>query len=145
MRKIIEELDALDKTIKNKIKPNNEESCLNNINLTQLKIIIYLIDHKDEEVCQKDFEDFLKIKKASITGALESMEDKDLIVRIKSEDDARKKIVRLSPALEEKRLKGINILNEMEEIIANDVSEEHLNIFFDTIKKMRENIETLLH
>ena len=51
------------------------------LNHTQIQILVYLIKHKNEEVCQKDLQNETHLKKASITGALDSLEDKAVTIR----------------------------------------------------------------
>ena len=111
------------------------------INHTQMQIILYLIRHEGEDVCQKDLEIETHLKKASITGTLDSMEDKGIILRKQSEEDKRKNLIYLSEKTlnEKERIK--KRINEIEEKINNNISEEELNQFYSVIDKMKANLK----
>ena len=111
------------------------------INHTQMQIILYLIRHEGEDVCQKDLEIETHLKKASITGTLDSMEDKGIILRKQSEEDKRKNLIYLSEKTlnEKERIK--KRIYEIEEKINNNISEEELNQFYLVIDKMKANLK----
>lgn len=111
------------------------------INHTQMQIILYLIRHEGEDVCQKDLEIETHLKKASITGTLDSMEDKGIILRKQSEEDKRKNLIYLSEKTlnEKERIK--KRIYEIEEKINNNISEEELNQFYSVIDKMKANLK----
>ena len=56
----------------------------------QFKILAYLAHHSDAEINQKDLEESLNVNKATISGALNTMEKQGLIKRTTSSiDEAR--------------------------------------------------------
>lgn len=110
------------------------------LNHTQIQIVFYLLRHMNEDVCQKDLEIETHLKKASITGTLDSLEDKGLILRKASQDDKRKNIIVLSE-------RAINIkdnlekkFQELEEQIKNNIDEDELANFFKTAEKIKNNL-----
>lgn len=111
------------------------------LNHTQIQILVYLIKHRNKEICQKDLQKETHLKKASITGTLDALEDKGAIIRIPSEDDKRKNIIVLS----EKALKAKNKIEKKYEEIENrikiGIKEKDLEIFFNVIGKMERNLK----
>ena len=138
-RRVTKEIKNLDKLIGETLIDNKEYAI--NINHTQIQIIFYLIKHKDEDVCQKDLEIETHLKKASITGTLDSMEDKGFIIRKQSEEDKRKNIIILSDKILKEQEKLENRINEIETRINKNISEDELNQFFAIIDKIKANLK----
>ncbi len=59
-------------------------------------IMIYLSDHEDGTVIQKDLEKALNLQRSSISEMLDTLEEKGLVRRIPSEQDRRQKCVVLT-------------------------------------------------
>lgn len=111
------------------------------ISYSQAKILIYLHSHQNNNVCQKDLQEELQMKKASITEALNYLENKDLIKRISCENDKRKNYIVLTQ-------KALDIKDSMQErisyaenIITKGISEEQLISFKETVNVMLKNIK----
>lgn len=138
-RRVTKEIKNLDKLIGETLIDNKEYAI--NINHTQIQIIFYLIKHKDEDVCQKDLEIETHLKKASITGTLDSMEDKGFIIRKQSEEDKRKNNIILSDKILKEQEKLKNRINEIETRINKNISEDELNQFFTIIDKIKANLK----
>lgn len=106
----------------------------------QVRIFMYLLKHKNEDVCQKDLEISLKVSKVAISEVLNKMENNGMIKRVKMSDDARsKKIVYTEAAVKK--------MNEMEEALINlnkllvsNINDEDLEVFLKVIEKMKKNI-----
>ncbi len=138
MHNIIRQLNDLDKEIRKRILGCDPHVRLN---MTQLQIMGYIFEHKNKDVCQKDLESYLGLKKASITGALDSLEEKGLIVRVSSEEDRRKNIICFSEKQKrhiEERFKKIRRLNG---VLAKDIPDEDITHFLDTLEKMQLNLK----
>lgn len=107
---------------------------------TQMQIMEYIMEH-DNNVYQKDLEDVLGIKRATVSGVLQTMEKNGLIDRVTDEDDTRTKRIMLKEKtlkiFEDGKIKFEKIENEM----IKNISEEDLKVFLKVIKKMKENIE----
>lgn len=111
------------------------------LNKTQIQIIFYLLEHSDVEVCQKDLEDETHLKKASITGTLDSLEEKGIIIRTQSEIDKRKNVVALSELAVIERQKLRERITSIEENIQKGISEEEIETFHNVLEKIKENIK----
>lgn len=137
-KSIVRELGYLNRDINNYI--NNGNDLLSYFNMTQLKIINYILAHENENVCQKDLELETNLKKASITGCLDSLAERDLIKRVHAADDKRKNYIVLTD-------KAIAYKNEfyqrevdLNNRIVENISKEELETFFDVIRKIKENV-----
>lgn len=114
-----------------------------NINSTQYQIVVYLMNHKDEEVCQKDLEQETHLKKASITGTLDSLEEKDIIIRKPSDSDKRRNIITLSERVENNISLAREKALELENTLQNILTDEEKESFVKMIDKMIKKIKTV--
>lgn len=106
---------------------------------TQMQIIEYIIN-SDEEVLQCDLEKAIKLRRATISGVLKTMEKKDLITRVISSKDARVKKIILSDKTKKMYLESKAKLEALEELITSNISDNEINIFLDVMNKMQENL-----
>lgn len=60
-------------------------------------ILRYLEDHRDEDVFQKDLENTFKIRRSTVSKTVDLMEQKQLLVRVPINGDARMKKLCLTP------------------------------------------------
>lgn len=106
---------------------------------SQMLIMDYILHHKDG-VYQKDLENILNLRRATVSGVLKTMEKHNLIERVVCVDDVRcKKIVLKSDAVdcfEKKRLEFL----KLEEVVKKGLSEEEIKLFNHIIDNMRDNL-----
>ena len=109
---------------------------------TQVRILNFvLMSYPDREIYQKDIEEELNIRSASVSTLLKKMEAQDFIRREKvSCDDRLKKILptRQTVEMKEKVERHIALL---EKRLTAGVGEEEMKVFFDVLEKMQENME----
>ena len=103
---------------------------------TQMQIIEYIIN-SDEEVLQCDLEKAIKLRRATISGVLKTMEKKNLITRVISSKDARVKKIILSDKTKKMYLES---KAKLEALITSNISDNEINIFLDVMNKMQENL-----
>lgn len=137
-RILTKEIKDLDILIAKSLKTNNDIRHV--LNRTQLQIIYYLNKHINEEVCQKDLEIETHLKKASITGALDSLEDKGIIVRKQSKNDKRKNVIVLSKVALKEKDRIENKFKQIELKIKKNIDEDELKQFYSTLDKMKSNL-----
>lgn len=111
------------------------------LNHTQIQILMYLVKHSDEEICQKDLEAETHLKKASITGTLDSLEEKGMIVRKQSEDDKRKNVIVLSEKASNTKNEILEIFKSVNKQIKQNITDEELNQFYNVIDKIKNNLK----
>ena len=110
---------------------------------TQMQIIAYILKHKNEDIYQRDLENVLKLRRATVSGVLKTMEKNGFIIRITDKEDTRIKKIILNKNAEEIFEKGEKKLDELEKIVIKDISKTDLEIFSNVIDKMKENIENM--
>ena len=104
-------------------------------------IIGYLYYRRDQDVYQRDVEAEFHIRRSTATGILQLLEKKVVIERLPVPSDARLKKLVLTPkalAVHEQIAKEIEA---MEAQLVRGLTPEEVDAFFNTIKKMRRNIE----
>lgn len=107
----------------------------------QAKITKYLVENHGKEIYQRDLEEVMGVSKATISGALLTMEKNQIIERVASQNDARQKKIVLTS-------KSNDVYKEVKEVfkilnaeLVKDISEEELKTFLNVINKMKSNIK----
>lgn len=109
------------------------------LNSTQLQILNYLMCH--ENVIQKDLETETQLKKSSITGSIDSLVDKDLVTRVKGEDDRRKNyIVLTKQAIDDRKLLE-DKLAKLDDQIVEGIDKSDLETFVAVLDRMILNLK----
>lgn len=130
------------KTLNNLIERNiveihkNINECV--ITPAQLEIIIYLLNKK--EAFQNELENYLKIRRSTISGILKTLEKNNMIKKIKSLDDSRINKIILTDFCLEKIKKIQKQATIYEKKMTNNITDEELEIFFKVIDKIKNNI-----
>lgn len=132
------------KALSNQIKRlMSSQSCADDEALTgmQLAVVGYVGDRLGrEDVFQRDLELEFNIRRSTATGILQLMEKNGLIRREPVVHDARlKKIVLTEKGFEVRHRANVRMV-EMEERLTKGLTSEELRAFFQTIRKMYENI-----
>nr|WP_300834803.1 MarR family winged helix-turn-helix transcriptional regulator [uncultured Acetatifactor sp.] len=100
-----------------------------------------LVPYPDREIYQKDIEEELNIRSASVSTLLKKMEAQDIIRREKVSCDERlKKILPTRHTVEMKEQVERHVAL-LEKRLTVGVGEEELKVFFDVLEKMQENME----
>lgn len=142
--KILYQIKSLEKMIFRaliKEKECLEEFSCNHPTPTQMQIMEYIIEHKDKEIFQRDLEEVLNLRRATVSGVLQTMEKNNLIKRVSCLNDARVKKIILNPKTEEIFKEKERKVEEFESIVVEDISEEELVVFSNVLKKMKDNIK----
>lgn len=119
----------------------NTNYCYNNLNPTQLHILFYLISNEDQDICQKQIEEEIHIKKASVTGSLDSLEEKGFIQRIVSDDDKRKKYIKVTQKVKDERKTIETVIHNLEKKLTEGISKKELDQLIKTVNRMKKNLE----
>lgn len=108
---------------------------------TQFQIIEYMLNNNKKEINQKELENVLNIRRATISGVLQSMEKNGLIERITNENDTRSKKIKLNEKTIELYEKKKNKMQEIESTIIKNISPKDLDTFMKVLNIMKENIK----
>jgi MarR family transcriptional regulator, organic hydroperoxide resistance regulator len=127
----------------------NVERTINNIHdkklsqydLTSSQVLILSQLWKKDGLTQKEIQENLNLKPASVSGLVDILLKKGFIDRKQDEEDARFKRLHLTE--EGCRLKGVSldVLKEVEHIISKDFSKEEEVILICWIKKLYNNLK----
>lgn len=103
-------------------------------------IIMFLMEHSNEDIFQKDIEHIFSIRRSTASNMLKLMEKKGYIRREPVDYDARlKKIVLTKPARDMFELLTEQ-LDEKESLLRRNISEDEIAIFFSVLDRIQENI-----
>lgn len=141
---VLYQIKSLDKVIfRNLDKNGNFKEKIKSLKITptQMQIIDYILEHKNKDVYQKDLEKILSLRRATISGVLQTMEKNNLIKRSINENDIRSKKIKLNDKTEGLFNQNCEKFNELEKIAIKDISKDELDIFTHVIFKMKNNIE----
>lgn len=108
---------------------------------TQMEIIMYILEHKNKEIYQKDLEEVLNLRRATVSGVLQTMEKNGLIVRVTDTEDTRTKKIVLKDKTREIFERNRKRFDELEEILTQDIPEEKIKVFVEVIEMMKNNVE----
>lgn len=109
---------------------------------TQMQIIEYIIDGGNECVYQKDLEEILNLRRATVSGVLQTMEKNGLIERIIHDEDARVKRIILNDRAKEIFSKNKKKMEELETIIIKGIPSDKLENFSLVLDMMKENLKS---
>ncbi len=138
-RKIAFEIKLLDNLISRKIIENKKEN--KKLSHVQVSILKYLIENKEKTVYQNDLETFLSVRRSTISGILKTMEKRNLIKRVDSLKDARKKEIILTDYSYKKSKLMKKKVTEFETLLTKSISYEELDVFFKVVDKIKENLK----
>lgn len=100
----------------------------------------WIMQHREQDVFQRDIEQAFKIRRSTATVLLQSMEGKEIICRTPVEYDARLKKIEVTE-------KGINYATQMKKSIdvmemqlQTDITEEEKEIFLRVLAKINQNL-----
>lgn len=107
---------------------------------TQIQIIEYIID-ADKVVYQRELEQVLNLRRATVSGVLQTMEKNHLIERIPSKTDARMKQIILNPKTKELFLNQKKKIEQLEKLVVTGISEAELESFVHVLAIMKQNVD----
>ncbi len=109
-----------------------------NLTMMQKWVLGYLVHHTDHDIYQKELEDNLNIGKSTLSEILHTMEKDGLVERVSS--GRCKKIVMTEKSAQIDKIITRQI-EETEEKLKSGISEEDVEQFICTIRKMIENMK----
>lgn len=101
----------------------------------------YFYENRDTDIFQRDFETFFSIRRPTATRILQSMEKKGLIARKSVVSDARLKKIIPTPKAMQRYSLIVQGLQEMETRLSYGIDDDELNAFFQTLDKIKQNLE----
>ena len=138
--KILFKIKELDKQIVRTIIKENSDINIPPLTSTQIQILKYMIEHQTEDVYQKDLENILNLRRATVSGVLQTMEKNNLIKREIYENDIRVKKIILNEQTNQIFMKNKQKLDDIENNIIQNIPKEDLDNFIKTIDKLITNL-----
>lgn len=140
--KLLFEIKTLEKLIVRKLIKNKEERP-KKLSPTQLQILEYIHKHENEDIYQKDLEAILNLRRATVSGVLQTMEKNNIISRVVNEKDYRTKKIILNEETKQNFEHHKKRLQSLEKKITENIDSHELKICIDVIKQMKENIKKI--
>jgi len=106
-------------------------------------VIRYLVENRDRDVFQRDLEEQFTVRRSTATKILQLMERNGLIVRRAVDYDARLKKLELTPKAIELHQKITGEMEALENLLIQGISSEELEAFYQTIDKIKRNLESV--
>ena len=104
-------------------------------------IIGYLYNNRHKEFFQRDIQEQFSIRRSTVTGILQLMEKNGFITRSSVDRDARLKRLELTPKAVELHERVGRSIRQVEERLAQSLTEEEKSEFIRLCEKIRENLE----
>lgn len=135
------EVRVLSNLINRKINQMIAEEEKDGLTAQQTWVLKYLICHADQDVMQRDLETQFSIRRSTASHMLQLMERGGYIQRIPVPEDARlKKIIPTEKGIEaQKRM--IDRMARFEVLMQSGLSEDELQNFLETLRKLEENLK----
>lgn len=134
------QVKTLNNMITKKIIAYSSESELDEVTVMHGWILGYLYDNRDKEIFQKDIEKEFEINKSTVTCIIKLMEKKGYIQRQSVEYDGRLKRIKLTDKGEKSHIEALRSIKKVEGVLRQNIPDEELDSFFDTINKLKSNL-----
>lgn len=139
--KLLYNLNLLNKMIGREFICNNKELFNKEPSPSQMIIMDYILNHQNEVIYQRDLESVLMLRRATVSGVLQTMERNGLVKRVLCDEDVRcKKIILNKKAKDKFNIKRKEFY-KLEDIVKNGLSDEEIKFFCHIIKRMQNNIK----
>lgn len=137
---VLFKIKELDKKIVRTMLKENSDINIPPLTSTQIQILKYMIEHQNEDIYQKDLENILNLRRATVSGVLQTMEKNNLIKREIYENDIRVKKIILNEKTKNIFQKNKQKIDEIEKNITKNISKKDLNDFIKVIDKLITNL-----
>lgn len=131
------------KTLSNRIRQYINEVMEKDPDITGIQgwIIGYISRHQNsQDVFQRDIEKEFNVRRSTVSGILNTMEKKGLIIRQTVDFDARLKKITLTSKAVTCNQMILDKLQEVERQLKKGLSDEEIKQFFTTLQKINKNI-----
>lgn len=106
----------------------------------QAHVLLYLF-RSGGETSQSEVTAFLKVKPSTANGILDRMEEKGLLTRSISRDDARQRRISLTQQGQEQQAMLREDFDRFEALLVQGFSQEEQTLFRSLLKRIIENLE----
>ena len=107
---------------------------------TEGKALHFILAHEDSELFQKDLEDEFGLRPPSASALVKKLEQDELILRVPVSYDGRLKQIVPTEKARQNREKVLHDVQDLEDRLLRDISEQDQNRWLEITKKMIENL-----
>lgn len=138
------EMRTMVNLIKRQVHPSAKSLPKDMCNLTAMHgwAIGYLFNNQEKDVFQKDFEKEFSIRRSTASRILKTMETNGLITRETVPYDTRLKKIVLTEKAKKMHAEAMKRIKDFEQKLTKDIPEEKLEVYFEVMDKMKQNIES---
>ena len=111
------------------------------ITQSQMQILDYIFKCGKNEIYQKDLEEAVDLRRATVSGILQTMEKNQLITRVIDDTDTRTKKIILTKESEKRIAKNREKVVMLQKITTEGISDEDLETFSIVLRKMTQNVQ----
>lgn len=111
------------------------------ITQSQMQILDYIVECGKNEIYQKDLEEAVDLRRATVSGILQTMEKNQLITRVIDDTDTRTKKIILTKESEKRIAKNREKVVMLQKITTEGISDEDLETFRIVLRKMTQNVQ----
>lgn len=111
------------------------------ITQSQMQILDYIVKCGKNEIYQKDLEEAVDLRRATVSGILQTMEKNQLITRVIDDTDTRTKKIILTKESEKRIAKNREKVVMLQKITTEGISDEDLETFRIVLRKMTQNVQ----
>ena len=138
---ILLEIKVLDKLLgRFFFKPGTMDE-MASITQSQMQILDYIVECGKNEIYQKDLEEAVDLRRATVSGILQTMEKNQLITRVIDDTDTRTKKIILTKESEKRIAKNKEKVATLQKITTEGISDEDLETFRIVLRKMTKNVQ----
>ena len=108
----------------------------------QARVLYFIVKNaENNQVYQKQIEKEFRLRRSTVTGIVQLMEEKKLITRTIAKEDARVKKIELTNKGEKLQKLLYKEINDYESLLIDGIDEEEVENFNKTIEKLYKNID----
>ena len=142
--KLLYKIKSLEKQIARVLLSGDLKNNIISPTPTQMQVIAYMIEHSKKSVYQRDLEKILNLRRATVSGVLQTMEKNHLIERVIDTDDSRVKRIILNKDARKIFESHQKKIEKIEELVINGLTEEEIKYFLKILEKMQNNLKDVV-
>lgn len=105
---------------------------------TQFKILMMLFRNPDKSIRQADIEEKFSMTNPTVTGIIQNLEKKELVMRVENPNDKRSKLLSLTEKARAMEKELIEISERREKLITQNLTEAECEQLISLLKKILE-------
>lgn len=134
------EIKALSNLLRRKVLELSVTRSGDDFTEMQVKVLGFLAQNRDQEICQKDIEEAFYIRRSTASRLLKRLESQGFITRQSVERDARLKRVVTTPKADALCQKMMARIDYVEELLTRGLTQEEIQQFLATVEKLKQNL-----